>query len=215
MNYCPWLIKNQWMIISVKFKQLQIPCDAVMSNSWFKGGWEDSENFDSCLWSHCCGHWRIQGVGCNDSRRIPEFPWSIWATISFKKRKRKDNKASFPGSNCWQRKRKKWLEKRKDEEEQKEVNQVIDLLQAIRSRVKTVCKGRSWLLAEWVKIMDSRNSMIKENRSVIIVVSMVILQLNVGKLITVTTLDNYPRKMKILILIKYYWWPLQIRMNMF
>jgi len=59
-----------------------------------------------------------------------------------------------------------------------------------------VCRGKSWLLAERVKIMDPRNSMIKENCSVTIVVSMVILQLNVGELITVTTLQNNPRKMK-------------------
>ena len=44
--------------------------------------------------------------------------------------------------------------------------------------------------------MDPRNSMIKENCSVIIVESMVILQLNVGELITVATLENFSRKMK-------------------
>jgi len=84
----------------------------------------------------------------------------------------------------------------KEEQEQDEVHQVTGLVQAIRPRVKTVCKGGSWLLAEGVKIMDPRNSTIKENCSVTIVVSMVILQLNVEELITVTTLENYPRKMK-------------------
>jgi len=39
---------------------------------------------------------------------------------------------------------------------------VTDLVQAIRPRVKTVCKGRSWLLEEGVKIMDPINSMIKK-----------------------------------------------------
>ena len=63
--------------------------------------------------------------------------------------------------------------KRKEEEE--EVNQVIGLLQTIRTRVKIVCRSRNWLLVEGVKIMDPRNSMIKENCSVIIVESMVIL----------------------------------------
>jgi len=38
--------------------------------------------------------------------------------------------------------------------------------------------------------------MIKENYRVTIVVSMVLLHLNIGELITIITLENYPRKMK-------------------
>jgi len=86
--------------------------------------------------------------------------------------------------------------KRKEEEKQEKVNQVTGLPQAIKPRVKTVCRSRSWLLAEGFKIMDPRNSTIKEICSVIIVASIVTLQLNVGELITKTTLINYPRKMK-------------------
>jgi len=73
---------------------------------------------------------------------------------------------------------------------------VIGMPQAIKIRVKTVCRGKSWLLVKGVKIMALRNFMIKENCSVINVVSMVILQLNVGELITIIALENYPRKMK-------------------
>ena len=84
--------------------------------------------------------------------------------------------------------------KRKEEEEL--VNQVTGLLQVIKTRVKIVCKSRNWLLVEAIQIMDPRNSMIKENCSVIIVESMVILQLNVGELIIVATLDKFSRKVK-------------------
>jgi len=87
-------------------------------------------------------------------------------------------------SNYWQRQRKNGWKKK---EEQEGVNQVTVLVQAIRPKVKTMCRGRSWLLSKGVKFMDPRNSMIKENCSVTIVICMVILKLNVGELITVTT----------------------------
>ncbi|KAL9322466.1 hypothetical protein ACSQ67_010519 [Phaseolus vulgaris] len=82
----------------------------------------------------------------------------------------------------------------KEEQEQDEVHQVTGLVQAIRPESKQVCKGRSWLLAVGVKIMDPRNSTIKENCSVTIVVSMVILQLNVEELITSNNIGKLSKK---------------------
>ena len=70
------------------------------------------------------------------------------------------------------------------------------LSQTIQYRIKAVCRGRRWLDVEEIKIMDPRSILIKENYSVIIVVSMVTLQLNVGELITIIALENYLRKIK-------------------